>query len=77
VLIDDDTGVLIDTSNGATTNTTPIPTILFRMSGLETGRSHLINIMFFAHGELGGLYLEMYNLSCVKINFKLIIQLAY
>jgi hypothetical protein len=65
VSVDDDAGVLVDASNGTNTNSTPIPAILFARSGLEPGRSHLINISFFALGELGGPYMEMYNLTCV------------
>ena len=65
VTIDDDAGVLIDVSKGTTTNSTPTPAILFATNGLESGKSHLINITFFAIGELGGPYLEMYNLSWV------------
>lgn len=65
VSIDDDAGVLIDASNGTTTNSTPIPAILFATSGLTPGKAHSINISFFAHGDLGGPYMEIYNLSCV------------
>jgi hypothetical protein len=65
VSVDNDAGVLVDASNGTSTNSTPIPAILFARSGLESGRSHLINITLFALGELGGPYMEMYNLTCV------------
>jgi len=71
VSIDGDAGMLVDASAGATANSTPIPAILFATSGLESGRSHLINITLFSHGGLGGTYMEMYNLSCVYILFYL------
>ena len=65
ISVDNDAGVLVDASNGTSTNSTPIPAILFARNGLESGRSHLINITLFALGELGGPYMEMYNLTCV------------
>ena len=68
ITIDDDAGVLIDASQGTTTNTTPVPAILYATDGLQSGESHMINIAFFAIGKLGGEYLEMYNLSCVEVH---------
>ncbi|KIM83635.1 hypothetical protein PILCRDRAFT_819276 [Piloderma croceum F 1598] len=68
VSVDNDAGVLVDASNGTSTNSTPIPAILFARSGLESGRSHLINITLFALGELGGPYMEMYNLTYTQDN---------
>jgi hypothetical protein len=67
VWVDNDAGVLVDASNGTNTNSTPIPEILFARSGLEPGRLNLINILLLALGELGGPYMEMYNLTCVYI----------
>ena len=66
VSIDDNAGILIDASNGTTTNSTPIPAILFGTNGLASGKSHSINITFVAAGELRGPYLEVYNISCVS-----------
>ena len=69
VSVDNDAGVLVDASNGTSTSSTPMPAILFSRGGLEPEKSHLINISLFAIGELGGPYMEMYNLTCVDTEF--------
>src|SRR5882762_1969120 len=53
VSIDSGAGALVDASNGATKSSTPVRAILFASSGLRAGTSHVINITFFAIGELG------------------------
>ena len=76
ITIDHDARVFIDASQGTTTNSTPVPTILYATDGLQSGESLLIIITFFAARELGGPYLEMYNLLCVEVHAnKLILKM--
>jgi hypothetical protein len=63
VSVDHDAGVLVDPSIGTTTNSTPLPAILYEKSGLNPETSHLINITLLEAGSLGGPYMEVYNLS--------------
>jgi hypothetical protein len=63
VTVDDDSGVQIGASIGTSQNDSAIPAVLFSRTGLQAGVSHSINITFFAHGSLGGPYMEVYNFS--------------
>ena len=60
VTVDNNSGTLIDVSNGTNTTTDPIPTIHFAKSGLSSDEDHTINITFPEIGELKGPYLEVY-----------------
>ena len=58
VIVDNNSGTLIDVSNGTNTTTDPIPVIHFAKSVLSSGEDHTINITFFEIGEPMKLYLE-------------------